>query len=387
MAAKRSIAVLVDTATSWGRGIIRGVRNYNNRENNWSLYLQPWGNYDSFVLPKTWSGDGVIARVSHQETADRLLELGCPVVNVSWTTFGSGVFSRCIPSPRTISKLAIQHFSELGLSHLAYVGCMVSRPGQVDALGVAFAGMLAKQDIEVHIHPQQTETACQNYWDLQVQETIAWLKSLPKPCGILCWDAIHARRIADASVSAGFHLPMEIAVLAGDYDEVMCTIADPAISSVELPGEQVGYQAAESLNRMLNGEPAPREPILVDPISITVRLSTDAVAVEDPLISQAIRFIRDRATMGISVKDILRTIPLSRRALEQGMIKYLQRSPAEEIRRIRLQHAQTLLLHSHDSMPEVAKACGFANADHLLRNFRREIGISPTDYRRKHFRR
>ncbi|MDX1962051.1 MAG: substrate-binding domain-containing protein [Pirellulales bacterium] len=383
--AKR-IALLIDTATSWGRGIIRGIRQFNDTHENWSLYLQPWGNFDRFCLPRPWHGDGVIARVSSAQIAEELLEFGGPVVNVSWTNFGAGQFARCIPNPRTVARLAIEHFRELGLANFAYAGCTVFRPGQADDLGQCYAHELLKLGYDCSSHQSKQRYKTRQAWEEQLEHLVQWLKSLPKPAGVLCWDAICAHQVTEACHIAGLALPEELAILAGDYDEVMCGTAKPPLSSVDLPGEQVGYQAANLLKELIEGAAVPPEPLLVDPISVTVRHSTDSVAIDDPLLSQAIRFIREHAIKGITVKDILRHVPLCRRALEQGLMKYLRRSPAEEIRRIRLQHAQNLLLYSRLSMPEVAKACGFANSDHLLRNFRRALGISPTLYRRKHLK-
>lgn len=386
MSGSRRIAVLVDTATSWGRGLIRGVQQFSEQSGKWSLYLQPWGNFDRFCLPRPWHGDGVIARVSNAQIAEELLNFGGPVVNVSWTNFGAGKFARCNPNPRTVAKLAVDHFRERDLSDFAYTGCTVYRPGQVDDLGAAFANELGKLGFECHTHQSKQRYQTRRAWEQQLADLIKWLQDLPRPTGILCWDAICAHQVAEACRVAELSLPEQIAILAGDYDEVMCGTANPPLSSVDLPAEQVGYQAANLLQRLLAGEQVPAAPVLVDPLNITVRHSTDSTAIDDPLLAMAISYIRDHAKQGIMVQDVLRRVPLSRRALEQGFMKYLHRSPAGEIRRIRLQHAQQLLQNTRYSMPEIAKACGFANADQLLRNFRREVGMSPTLFRRKRLR-
>ncbi len=59
----------------------------------------------------------------------------------------------------------------------------------------------------------------------------------------------------------------------------------------ELPWEEVGFRATELLDGMVHGEPAPAEPILLEPIGVVQRESNDVLAVDDPVVRDALRLI------------------------------------------------------------------------------------------------
>ncbi len=59
----------------------------------------------------------------------------------------------------------------------------------------------------------------------------------------------------------------------------------------------------------------------------------------------------------------------------------LGRSPAAEIRRIRLEHARRLVAHGDLPLAEVARRCGFGHVESLTRAFRRAYRQTPAAYR------
>ena len=127
----------------------------------------------------------------------------------------------------------------------------------------------------------------------------------------------------------------------------------------------------------------PESPYLLQPNGITARQSTDSVAVDDPELAMALSYLRNHASEYINVSTVLRHVPIGRRSFEQQCQKLLGRSPAAEIRRIRLMRAAQLLAETKLSINQVARNSGFGSPDILLRNFRREYGVTPTDYRRQ----
>src|SRR5204863_167060 len=74
-------------------------------------------------------------------------------------------------------------------------------------------------------------------------------------------------------------------------DVLMCELARPSLSSVALPSEQVGYEAAALLDRLMAGEPPPDRPILLLPLGVVVRQSSDLLAIRDPEVVAAVRII------------------------------------------------------------------------------------------------
>src|SRR5690606_40800105 len=68
---------------------------------------------------------------------------------------------------------------------------------------------------------------------------------------------------------------------------------------------------------------------LFAPLGVATRQSTDVVAVADKHISTAIRFIRERACTGITVADVVKQVPLSRRILETRFQKRSEEHTSE----------------------------------------------------------
>lgn len=94
-----------------------------------------------------------------------------------------------------------------------------------------------------------------------------------------------------------------------------------------------------------------------------------------------LRFIRENAANGIQVADVLRASRLSRRSIEQRFRTLLNRTPAEEIRRVRLEHARKLLLETGMSISAIAMASGFSSGAYLSHTFRRDFGLTPGELR------
>jgi LacI family transcriptional regulator len=137
-------------------------------------------------------------------------------------------------------------------------------------------------------------------------------------------------------------------------------------------------------NRLMAGRQPDRWEIVVEPSHVVTRQSTDVLAIEDRDVALAVQFIRERATSGITVQDVLAAVPVSRRTLESRFRQFLGRSPHAEILRTRLDHVKTLLASTDLPMPRVAEAAGFGTPEYMACVFRREIGIRPGEYRRKH---
>ena len=195
-----------------------------------------------------------------------------------------------------------------------------------------------------------------------------------------CYD-FQGRKVLNACSQRGIAVPDEVAVLGVDNDEVLCDFAAPPLSSVILNPHRTGYEAAALLARMMNGERIGAEAHRIEPLGVATRQSTDVLAVEDGGVAAAVRFIREHACEGISVKDVLRAVPQSRRSLEERFKKLIGRTPHEEISRVQLNQVKLLLAETDWSLERIAESTGFAHAGYLSSVFRRLSGSTPSHYR------
>jgi LacI family transcriptional regulator len=120
------------------------------------------------------------------------------------------------------------------------------------------------------------------------------------------------------------------------------------------------------------------------PSHVVTRLSTDIMAVDDPAVAIALRFIRDHACHGIRVDDVARAASASRRWLERSFSAALGRTPNAEILRVRMRRAQELILDSDLSLEAIASKTGFSSQKYFSDVFLRETGQRPSDLRRLH---
>ncbi len=381
MPAASHVALLIDTSTSWGCDLIHGILAYTRRNTNWVVHFEPRGKYEVIAPPAGRKVQGLIARVTTARLAEFIGGLGLPTVNVSWYRHDSLADSiiHCTTDVRRAGQLCAAHFLERGFRHFAYCGA-VHRPHYVDELEQSFRATVrrAGHDCDVFVSRVQWH---QEGWQIEFSDLHDWLTSLPKPVGLLAFDAMRGHQITEVCRCVGLAVPGAVAVLAGEHDDLYCETSTPPLSSLDIAPRRVGYRAAELLHQILRGLPREQHPESIPPGDITTRLSTDTLAVDDPALATAIRFIHDHAGESIQVKDVLCTVPMSRRVLEQKFRLAIGRTPAAEIRRRKIELAKRLLEESQLPLSTIARRTGFQYAEVLTRMFQRETGMSPSAYR------
>jgi LacI family transcriptional regulator len=375
LASNPRVTVLVPASIGWGRGIIRGVAAYANRHGPWHLHVEPDG--ERRLPPAGWQGDGVIARVSTPAVAAALRRLRVPVVNVSGIDLGppTAGIPRVAIDLVASARLAAEHLLERGFRHFAYVG--LPRLAYVREHQQAFARTLAAAGHACQVHAPGGSAGSAG----RTARLARWLESLPKPVGILAWATSEGRTVLDTCRRAGLLVPEDVAVLCGNDDQLLCETCATPMSAIAAATEQIGEQAAELLDTLMQGRRPRAAAVLVPPAGVVTRQSTDTLAVHEPDLVLAIGYIREHATKGIHVDDILKVVPSSRRRLERLFHDLLGRSPAEEIRRVRIERARHLLATTDLSIPRVAAASGFGTGEYLATVFRQATGTSPLKYR------
>jgi len=376
-----SVALLIDTATEWGRQIIRGIANYAHRQGGWSFWLERRCQQAPGRLPPGWRGNGIIARVADRGTARHLAETPAPVVNVSAARIPGVHFPVVSMDLRAVARLATGHLLDHGFRHFGYYAPWGFSYARV--YYESFVDRLAEVGLGCSLFRASRGTKAASTWQSHQEKLKEWLRGLRKPVAVLTWSSDLAREVSYACQATGLLVPEQVGVLAGGNDSVLCETCDPPLSAVAINSERIGYEAAALLDRLLHGKPRPSKPILIEPTHVVVRQSTDTLAVDDADLAQAIAFIRANAGTRIQVSDVLRAVPVSRSWLERRFQELLGRSPAEEIRRVRLERTKRLLAETDMPVPEVAIASGFGSSEYLAYAFKQATGLSPREFRKR----
>src|SRR4030095_10879145 len=151
-----------------------------------------------------------------------------------------------------------------------------------------------------------------------LKELAAWLKRLQNPVGILPCNDNRGRQVLDACAMAELEVPEQVAVVGADNDEVICDLSDPPLSSVQPDAARIGFEGAAALDRMIrSGKPAPRRVRLISPRQLVVRRSSDVLAVNDPVVSSALKIIQRQACDGLNVERLLDQMTVSRATVER----------------------------------------------------------------------
>lgn len=381
MKQRPSIALLIESSNSYARGLLRGIMSYIHEHQPWSIYLPEHGRGSVPVnWLNSWHGDGIIARIENAKIAEAVVNCGVPAVDVS--------AARLAPSlpwvetdDHTIAMLAAQHLIERGFQHYAF--CGDHRFNWSRWREEHFRQPIENAGFDCHEYPQTMGRKKTIPWEVEQQRLSEWIRQLPKPVGIMaCYD-IKAQQLLDVCRTINVSVPEEVAIIGVDNDEILCNLSEPPLSSIIPNTQQTGYEAAALLDQMISGHSVSSEAHLIKPLGIAARQSTDVQAIDDKLISDAVRFIRHHACDGINVRDILKSVPLSRRVLESRFQKFIGRSPHEEIMRIRLDRVKRLLEETDLSLSQIAERTGFQHPEYLNVAFKKQTNITPGTYRRK----
>lgn len=382
MPEKTTVRVGLVIAHSLGfyRRILRGIKAFAVERPHW-VFTPITPEARAIELARPLRCDGYIAHVFTRSLADALLSLRKPVVNVA------GVLSE-LPMPRVavdhveVGRQAAQHLLERGVGWFGFVGYPRHEFSVEREQGFREAVEAAGFRVAVFHERTYRVQDPTGLWKWN-EPLVEWLRRLPKPVGVLASNDVQGEQVSEYCRQLGLLVPDQVAIVGVDDDDLLCELSRPSLSSVALPGERIGYEAALLLDKSLRGSRQVKTAVVLPPAGVVVRQSSDLLAVSDPHVAAAVRFIHEHRHRNIRVKDVLRHVPIARRALERRFRKWLQRSISDEIRRVHLERSKHLLLTTDLSIAAVAEMAGFHDGRQLSIAFRQATGDTPSAFRRQ----
>ncbi|MCC6416188.1 MAG: DNA-binding transcriptional regulator [Opitutaceae bacterium] len=378
----RRLAVYLALDTEHGRGILRGVAQFfRQRPEVTVLKFRDPRAYDT-AAQRRLRLDGIIARVATRRNATALAALGLPVINVSGQ-IATPRFPLINTDDLRVGHLAMRHLHGRGYRQFAYCGNAthlgsVRRYRGFCAEAKSFGVRAA---IPRHSLPQGDQNA--PYSDTTRARLTAWLKTLPRPIGILGFTDRVALELDEACARAGLRVPEDVAILGVGNDLTRVEFAHVPLTSIQLNTQQIGLRAAETLQALMDGHRVPPIETLVPPQKIVTRASTDRFAVDDEIVAQALDHLREHVGNTIYVDDVARAVGVTRRVLEMRFRAALGTSVNAEVIRLHFERALELMAEPGLSLAEIAYATGFESPSVFSSAFRRRFQQSPSDYRRQ----
>lgn len=382
---RRRVAISLEMDWGFKRHVevYAGCQRYAD-EAGWDAFIDPAADRElktAFENGTEPPLDGVLCRANRQ-LMNVAHQTSTPIVNV-WINSPVAKQVPCVfPDFRASARIAAEHLVSRGFRHFGYLGWardIVSR-GEEEAFSEAVDSL----DYSCTKHRvSRTSIADQAPgWETFVSRLDDWIDTWNPPIGVCVTNDLLARYFINRCQAKGLDVSREVAIVGCGNEGVICDAPQPTLTSIDLGHAEVGYRAAQLLDRMMDGEQAPDEPEWVPPRALIPRQSTDSFAAADPVVARALRFIAEHGHEGkMEVNDVARAVGVTRRTLERKFSDTVGRSIAGEIARLRIERAKRRLVETDEPLKTIARDCGFRTADHFYKVFARLEGIPPREYR------
>lgn len=382
------VILLIEKSRSFGRGLLHGIVQYSNLHGPWLFYMEPEMRKKGRKHPYDWikelQADGIIGYTWDSNLIKAIVSLGYPAVIRGLERPTQNAY--CVVTDQAeIARTAVKYFLELGFRRFAYCGyddmIWSQQRGEnfrrtVTEFGFNYKTYMYRQPRTKRLPSPDKE-----------QVIIAkWLVSLEKPIAVMAGNDDRSQDVLAACKIAGINVPSEVAILGVDNDELICGLSYPQLSSIALSTQRAGYEAARVLGKLMDGQKVTEneKEVLVSPLHVVTRQSTDIMAIEDKQVAKAVHFIRNHSNEVIQVGNVAEAAGLSRRTLEQRFRKILGHSVLEEIKYARVNQMTKMLVETNLSISQIAWSLGFPYTNNISRYFKQQKGISPLEYRRKY---
>lgn len=378
------ILLQLDISRVCGRELLQGFCKYANLFTNWNLitaqpsYLLSLKDKEALENHPLREIDAIITETLVSSELYNFLKI--PLIGLNL----QGIFSNSpniMTNEQRIAEIAFDYFTNLGFDKFAYCG--------FDKLiwslkrGVYFRKLARKIDREVSsfliTHHDERFVS-----DNIMADIIKWIKKQSYPTALFACNDDCAKIVAKACKIGKVQVPQEVSILGVDNDEVICSTSSTELSSISLDFKAAGFDTAVQLRELLTNKNKNNAPIIINPIGIIPRKSTDSSAVKDPILRKCLQFIHQNINRNIGVPEVVENSYMSRRSVEYKFKKNLGTSIYKQIRKLRIRHISSLLIKTNLTIAQISYNLGFHEPEHLSRYFKAETGISPSQFRERH---
>jgi len=383
--ARHRISLLFNANKMYDRQIIEGIGLYlQSTRADWDVYLE-----EDFLARlefiDDWGGDGIIADFDDPVIQASLSAKQFPTVGVGGSYADESEYpdvSYVATDNHAVVQAAYEHLKHKGLERFAFYGVPPDNHHRWAVERENAMKLLCKQD----------DFSCSVYrgfptnpstWRQAMERLIDWIKGLPNPIGIVAVTDARARHILQACEHIGKIVPDNIALIGIDDDDIARNLSRISLSSVTQGGVEMGYQSAKLLHKKLENPSLKNKRVLIPPVGVSDRQSTDFKALEDAFVIQAMHFIRQNACRGIKVDQVLDYVGVSRTNLEQRFKEERGHSIHTELHNEKLYSACKMLERCDLSMSDVATVCGYPSLQYMYAVFKKHFGQTPKQFRDK----
>lgn len=369
--------------------LLRGIYRYGQQNGvQWVVCRMPSelkGQYEFGRLVSwavEWQADVVIGQFTPDVDLQEFRRNGIIVMAQDYISPFPGI-PNITADYRKMGEMVAERFVARGFQEFAFFGNngMCWSDGRRDG----FREYLENAGYGDHVYVYNRQRIS-NLWYYRQDLLRDWLLSLPKPVGIFCCDDNQASILVEVCMILGIRIPYDVAIVGVDNDEILCNMSDPPISSINVDIERGGYEAAAMAVQMMHDPSYAGNDIVLQPLHIVTRESSNLITTKDVQVHQALTFIHSNLDHKIVVTDVLERVPTSRRLLEQRFFKATGKTIYQYISEQRIEYFARLLLETDEPIGNLAARMDEPDPKSLSRRFKELKGCTPSVYRKQHLR-
>ena len=228
---------IADFSEQFPNRVLRGIRKYSQEAPEpWVVckmptsYMETNGFNAVLSWARSWRANVVLATFRPEHPVEEFRKNGIAAVAMDYIQPFCQI-PNLTGEDHRIGEMVARDFVSNGFRYFAYFGyhgiCWsdARRRGFMDYLDAQGLKDNFQEGIRVH-----TATL----WSYDESKLGSWLQSLPKPVGIMACDDNQANILLECCRTFDIRVPAEVAVIGVDNDEMLCTMTDPQISSVNV---------------------------------------------------------------------------------------------------------------------------------------------------------
>lgn len=378
------ILILIDPSTEFNRSFLTGLIRYANENQPWTFYRLPayykmlYGISGICKQIEEWNIDAVITQWENEEM-DWLKHLDIPVFFQGHKEDENAWFSKISGDYHSVGAMAAKFFAKRKYTNFAFYG----HKNYYWSKGRAEGYRREVEKIGGSYSYFESESLNMVQWGDTHTELGQWLTSLPKPVALLACDDYFALQVSEICQIYEIVIPDEVALMGVDNDQLICKLSHPSISSIITDDENGGYNTGKALHRLITERKSIPFDIVIHPVSIELRQSTEKYNILDQHILMVINYIEDNVTSNIAIEELTGIVPLARRNLEIKFKKETGMPIYQFVLERKVEYISHLLLTTKKNLKDIAVSTGYSDARSLCRVFKKVTGFTPGVFRKK----
>jgi LacI family transcriptional regulator len=242
----RTVLLAIESSRGSGRSLLNGIVKYSRIHKQWSFHWEPAGLGQISSNLNDVAFDGIIMRDSKEN--EKFFKLDIPIIVVRHSKNESPAQINIVTDYKTIGIMAANHLLERGFKHYGFCGfySFIWSKNRCEV----FTDTIQKAGYDVHLFGHKKFRS----WDQENDALSKWLKTIPKPIGIMCCNDDRSYQVAQICKSLDINIPDSVALIGVDNDELVCELSDPPLSSVSINFERAGFEAAAFLDQLMEGK-------------------------------------------------------------------------------------------------------------------------------------